>query len=200
LSVVTLNGVGHYYGDHSVFRNISVTIDREKRIGLIGRNGSGKTTLLDIISGKLSPKEGVVNRMRNSSISYLSQSMKINSDSPLLGFVLSSYKRLDVVTLKLRELEEEIGKNPSESNLKLLNNYQEEHLALDGFNLEFRAKIILQRLAFPEDTWQRRVNSFSGGEKTRIQLAAILLQPADSLLLDEPTNHLDLKMREFLIS
>jgi len=199
LSVVTLEGVGHYYGDLCIFRNISVTIDRDKRIGLIGRNGSGKTTLLDIISGKLSPKEGTVNRMRNSSISYLSQSMQINSDSPLLEFVLSSYKHLNVVTLKLRELEAEISKNPSDSNLKLLNKYQEEYLALDGFNLEFRAKIILQRLAFPEDTWHRGVNSFSGGEKTRIQLAAILLQPSDLLLLDEPTNHLDLKMREWLI-
>ena len=199
MSVVSLTGVGHYFGDRCIFQNISLTIDRDKRIGLIGRNGSGKSTLLDIISDRLHPKEGLVNRMRNSSISYLSQATHINSEAGLFEFVLSSYRRLHEVSLKMRELEERISLESSEKDLKELSRYQEEFLALDGFSLERRAKMVLQQLAFPAETWQRSVNSFSGGEKTRIQLAAILLQPADLLLLDEPTNHLDLKMRGWLI-
>jgi ATP-binding cassette subfamily F protein 3 len=199
LSVVALNGIGHYFGDQCILSGVSFSIDRQKQIGLIGRNGSGKTTLLDIVSDRMIPKEGTVNRMKNCRISYLSQSMQINSTLPLLKFVLVSYRHLNDLSQRIRELEEKIAADPSESNLKELGKNQEEFMALDGYSLEQRAKIVLQQLGFPEETWERTVNSFSGGEKTRIQLAAILLQPADLLLLDEPTNHLDLKMRNWLI-
>ena len=200
MSVVSLKNVSHYFGDQCVFRDISMTIDRDKKIGLIGRNGSGKSTLLDIISDKLTPKDGMINRMRNAQISYLSQSMHIDSVAPMFEFLLSSYQRINELTHYMRELEEQISINPTEKNLKLLSKYQEEFMALEGFSLEHRAQVILQQLAFPQEVWQRPVNSFSGGEKTRIQLAAILLLPADLLLLDEPTNHLDLKMRNWLIN
>ncbi len=199
MSVAALNGVSHYFGDQCILQDVSFSIDRQKRIGFVGRNGSGKTTLLDIISGSLTPKEGIVNRMRDCRISYLSQTMKINSELPMLDFVLSSHKRFNELSQKIRELEHTIGREHTESRMKQLSRYQEEFLALDGYSLEYRAKMVLQQLAFPEETWQRVVNSFSGGEKTRIQLAAILLQPADLLLLDEPTNHLDLKMRAWLM-
>lgn len=199
LSIVSLSGVGHYFGDQCVLKDVSFSIDRQKRIGLVGRNGSGKTTLLDIISERITPKEGSLNKMKNCRISYLSQSMQISSQLPLLDYVRISYKRLSEIGKSMRKLEEEIAKNPSESNLKLLSRYQEEFIALEGYNLEQRAKVVLQQLSFPEQTWQRVVDSFSGGEKTRIQLASILLQPAELLLLDEPTNHLDLKMRNWLI-
>lgn len=199
MSIAALNGVSHFYGDQCVLQEVTFAIDRQKKIGLIGRNGSGKTTLLDIISGRLIPKQGAVNRMKNCRISYLSQAMKINSELPMFEFVLSSHKHLNEISSKMRELEKIISLEHDDWHLKQLSRYQEEFLALDGYSLEHRARLILQQLGFCEESLSRLINSFSGGEKTRIQLAAILLQPADLLLLDEPTNHLDLKMRNWLI-
>ncbi|MFA5498236.1 MAG: ABC-F family ATP-binding cassette domain-containing protein [Candidatus Cloacimonadia bacterium] len=200
MSVISLSNITHYFGANSIFTDLSLTIDKDKRIGLVGRNGSGKTTLLEIIKGNLLTKEGTVTKTRGCQIAYLNQTFQIDSPIKLWEYVLSSHRSFFKLSHKIKALELEIADNPSEGNFKKLDLAHREFAAIDGYSLETKAEIILEQLGFTKEDRVRNVDTFSGGEKTRIQLASILLQPADILLLDEPTNHLDLKMRNWLIS
>jgi len=94
LALLTLDNIGHCYGDNWILRNISLGIEKHHRIGLIGRNGSGKTTLLEIISGTLQPSEGNVHKQKNLSVGYLTQSFETTSTLNLLEYTLSSHQRV----------------------------------------------------------------------------------------------------------
>ncbi len=195
---LALNNVCHYFSDKLIMRDVSFALEDHHRIGLIGTNGCGKTTLLDIITGKLLPFSGTIHRQKKCEISFLAQNEIMASEKNLWTFVTSSYQKILELQEKIIDLEKKLGEDYSEQNIRLLEQYQNEYLALDGFSLETKAKYILSKLGFTETEYDREINSFSGGEKTRIQLATILLRPSDILLLDEPTNHLDIKMRNWL--
>jgi ATP-binding cassette, subfamily F, member 3 len=200
LALLTLDNIGHCYGDNWILRNISLGIEKHHRIGLIGRNGSGKTTLLEIISGTLQPSEGNVHKQKNLSVGYLTQSFETTSTLNLLEYTLSSHQRVFFLKNKIAELEHKLSAAPTDENLRELDRYQTEYSSLDGYSLDHRARTILDRLGFSEPELGRSILSFSGGEKTRIQLAATLLKPSALILLDEPTNHLDIKMRTWLMN
>lgn len=210
MAIIALSDVNHYFGDSCILRNASLSVEKHQRIGLVGRNGSGKTTLLDIISGRLVPSEGDIHRQRGVKISYLYQSLEKYPASKtsreesglnqtvLLSYVTRSHRRVFELQTAIDTLLKKISSEPNPKDLELLDKYERELTSLDGYNLETKAKAILQRLAFKEADWNRPVDSFSGGEQTRIQLAAALLAPANLYLFDEPTNHLDIKMRDWL--
>ncbi len=208
MAVVGLTNINHLYGDNCVLKDVSLSIENHHRCGLIGKNGTGKTTLLDIISGQIKPSEGQVFIGKKTNIAYLKQSFKIISNCDLLTYVLLSHKRVTELTDLMKKTEsclQQISCDNNDAhdqslqlNMKLLDQYQAEYAALEGYSLEHRAKNILDRLSFTENDWYRQVTSFSGGEQTRIQLAGVLLAPADLILMDEPTNHLDIIMRDWL--
>lgn len=198
MALIGIDDVSHYYGNTCVFNGVSFSVENHHRIGLVGHNGCGKTTLLEIISGRLIPSKGLVHKRKGLNISYLLQSIDVDSRYDLLTYMLRSHKRVMELIVLIKELEEMLQDNPSSQNVSLLDDYQAEFAALDGYSIEPKAKMILQKLSFTEKEWSRPVNSFSGGEKTRIQLAASLIAPADMYLFDEPTNHLDIKMRDWL--
>jgi ATP-binding cassette, subfamily F, member 3 len=194
MSLISLIDVSHNFGDRDIFRNINFSVEKNSRIGLVGINGSGKTTLFNILSRKIVPEKGKVLSAKNLKIAYLSQEVDLPDDITLHQCILES--RPDYIALKARldKAAAELELNNTSQNLQVYSNLREEFEAIDGFNYEIEIKLVLTSLNFPLAVWFNKISKFSGGEKTRIQLAKFLLQPYDLMLLDEPTNHLDIKM------
>jgi len=194
MSLITLIDVSHNFGDKDIFRNINFSIEKNSRIGLVGINGSGKTTLFNILTRKINPRRGKVLSAKKFKIAYLSQEVDLPDEETLYECVLGS--RPDYVELKklLDAAELELEHNNTSENLTKYTKLREQFEAINGFNYEVEIKLVLTSLNFPIPVWHNKIDKFSGGEKTRIQLAKFLLQPYDLMLLDEPTNHLDIKM------
>lgn len=165
--LLTMEKIGHDYGNGFLFENVSSSIYKRDKIVLIGKNGSGKTTLLRILTGKLEQSEGSLHISSNLKIGYQTQERIQNDDQKLFDFYMESIK------LVLKDTEE-------------------------YYSFERKVRSILSGLELPEDTWDRKISSFSGGEITRISLGKLLLVDYDLLILDEPTNHLDIESVQWL--
>ncbi|MCK4957699.1 MAG: ABC-F family ATP-binding cassette domain-containing protein [Candidatus Cloacimonetes bacterium] len=194
MSIVSLSGISHDFGVQTIFDNMSFSLEKNSKIGLVGKNGSGKSTLFNLITGKLQPEEGQVHRSKSAKIAYLTQEPELDDNLTLEQSVLES--RADYVKLskQLQEAENLLSQANTKENLAYYSNTREQFEAIDGYHFRTEMKLVLTGLNFPQTTWDRKILNFSGGEKTRIQLAKILLQPFDIILLDEPTNHLDIDM------
>ncbi|MDO9578474.1 MAG: ABC-F family ATP-binding cassette domain-containing protein [Candidatus Cloacimonadales bacterium] len=194
MSIISLSNISHNFGDDDIFKNISFTLEDNSRIGLVGRNGSGKTTLFKIIIERILPKEGFVHVAKNRKIVYLTQEPELDETQTLQECVLES--RLDYIDLKqkMETAENQLSEDHSEQNLEKYSQIVQKFEQIDGYNFQTEMKLVLTNLKFPENVWNQGIAKFSGGEKTRIQLAKFLLQSFDAILLDEPTNHLDLEM------
>ena len=194
MSLVSLSNISHNFGGDDIFENISFTIEKNSKIGLVGKNGSGKSTLFNLISKKIIPSKGDVHIAKNRKIAYLIQEPVLNDKQTLHECVLESNKTFIELSSKLKKVELELSKEHSEKNLNEFVKHQQEFELIDGYNYETEIKLVLTHLNFPKKLWDQKINKFSGGERTRIQLAKVLLQPYDILLMDEPTNHLDMEM------
>ncbi len=194
MSLITVSNLSHNFGDIDIFKKVSFSIEKNSKIGLVGKNGSGKTTLFNIISKKIIPHHGNVQDAKNTKILYLTQDPDLNENQTLYECILES--RLDYIVLssKLEAVEKELDTHHSEENLKKYAEIQEQFEQIEGYHFRTEIKLVLTNLKFPELVWNQKISKFSGGEKTRIQLAKFLLQSFDLILFDEPTNHLDIEM------
>ncbi len=196
MSLIIAENVGHAYGDHEVFRDVSFRVAESDRIGLVGPNGEGKTTLLRVIAGLLESTAGDVHRRRGLRIGYLPQ------DPPPLEGTTVHQTMLDVFA-DLRRMERELhdiaGRMEGDAGLlKRYGEIQAEMEALGGYDYSTRIEQVLTGLAFEREMWDRPLSQLSGGQRTRAYLGTLLLREPDVLLLDEPTNHLDLDSTEWL--
>lgn len=189
------------FGIHTIFQNVSFFIDAGDKIGLVGRNGVGKTTLVNCIVGDCEYDAGTVKIDRSVNIGYVQQSAQL-AEGTLWEAFLSSCPEILAMRKTLKRLEQEIS---TISDEQILETVLQEHSDLmakyehaDGYNYEQRIKKVSYGLGFYEDDWQKSVEEFSGGQKTRIILASALVREPDVLILDEPTNHLDISMVEWL--
>ncbi|MCF7813688.1 MAG: ABC-F family ATP-binding cassette domain-containing protein [Candidatus Cloacimonetes bacterium] len=200
MSIISLSNISHNFGDAEIFNNISFSLEDNSRIGLVGKNGTGKTTLFKIIMNRILPKRGEIHVAKNRKIVYLTQEPELDETQTLMECVLES--RQDWVDLrqKLKTFEKELTHDHSDEKMKKYSNIIQQFELAGGYDFQTEMKLVLTHLKFPENTWYRIIDNFSGGEKTRIQLAKFLLQPFDAILLDEPTNHLDLEMIYWLSS
>ncbi len=194
MSLITLNKISHHYGDKKVLDNISLSLNKDDKIGLIGKNGSGKTTLLQIIAGNLEPSGGEVYRSKGVKIAFLMQDISFKNDDKLYEYIIKSHEQYQDLKKQMAEIEENLSFENNKENLIRLQKIQEQFELIGGYELETKINMVLSSLNFPKDVWYKKLSDFSGGEKTRIQLAKILTEDFDYLLLDEPTNHLDIKM------
>lgn len=198
--ILDLNNISKIYNGNVILENINLTIENKDHIGLIGRNGCGKTTLLRIITGKENPDnitsvESDISKAPNLSIGYLEQHSGLNTSNTVMDEMKKVFAHLDKTLERMKELESYMANNQNiDDNLNLeyseLSAYYEVN---DGYNRDFKIKTVLNGMGFPEDTYNRIISGFSGGEKTRLALAKLLLEEPNLLILDEPTNHLDFK-------
>ncbi len=199
--LVTLQKVGKSFGAERILQNISAAVDRQDRIGIIGENGAGKTTLLRILTGELLPDEGEVSASRNLTFGYLEQNAAPVGERTVWGEMEDAYAPSLAAMEQLDQLNLALAQNPQDTGLL------EQHAAAtavidaqDAYHREVKMKKVLAGMAFLPDTWEKEVRVLSGGERTRLQLAKLLVQNPDLLILDEPTNHLDFETLEWLES
>lgn len=199
---LVVDNIAKSFGIHEIFKNVSFTIDRGEKIGLVGVNGGGKTTLLRCLLAPESVNSGVIRFEPGLRIGYVEQGFQHIGNGTLWQFLVSSCQDIINLRQKLAVLEKQVAlAEPGTELDKLLADYAAVSVAYElagGYNYEQRIKIVLHGLGFPEEDWDKTAENFSGGQKTRIMLAAALVKEPDMLILDEPTNHLDIKMTEWL--
>ena len=199
MSLITTIDLGKSFGADDIFSHISLSMQRQARIGLVGPNGIGKTTLLRILAGEEEPTSGVVQRTRNLRIGYLPQEAYIDSQHTLWEESLSAFGDILILQERLSKLESAMSDPQREQESMLLyGKLQEKFEHIGGYTYETRIRQTLSGLGFSEKDWSKPFEQLSGGQRTRALLARLLLSDPDVLLLDEPTNHLDIAAIEWL--
>lgn len=195
--LASLTNINKFYNGNQVLKNVSLTIDESDKIGLVGNNGCGKSTLLKILTGSVDPdrfteKDGIVSFAAKTTVGYLEQMGGLDSESTAIAEMRSVFEPIHKAIERLREIELEIemGDDSAADEYQRLTSWVE---ASDGYNTDVKIRTVLNGMGFSGDELERTVSGFSGGEKTRLCIAKLLLEEPNLLILDEPTNHLDFK-------
>jgi len=189
------------YGFGNILNNIKIEIGSGERIALVGQNGAGKTTLFIIITGEIAPDSGAVSIRKGATVGYLEQIPTLmTSDATVEDVLTLSFSYIKELESKLRELEKQLSEEADQHELELIlkrySHLQEQFITLDGYEIEEWLGFIISIFNLKE-LINRPFNVLSGGQKTVVKLAAVILKKPDILLLDEPTNHLDVKTLEW---
>ena len=201
--VLSAQNIAKSFGINAVLKDVSLTVQQGDRIGLVGVNGCGKSTFMRIIAGLDSPDSGEISLVRGTKIGYLAQQDMVTSGASVWAELERVYEPVFEMEKKLRALEEEMTRvhtDPAQFNRlsseydKLTRRFEDA----DGYAWKSMVSGVLNGLGFKPSQYEQRVDSLSGGEKTRLCLARLLLQKPDLLLLDEPTNHLDMETLSWL--
>ncbi|MDD4172459.1 MAG: ABC-F family ATP-binding cassette domain-containing protein, partial [Syntrophomonas sp.] len=198
--VLQIKKLSKSFGDQEVLKGVSLSIQEKERVGLVGLNGSGKTTLLRCMTGELQPDAGEVMISSALSLGCLEQMPDSQPGMTAWDAVMESFADLIDKRRQMRVLENKMGQAESELD-KLMEQYAritEEYEQANGYACENMARRILIGLGFDSDEFQQPLATFSGGQKTRLNLGRLLALAPDILLLDEPTNHLDMGSVEWL--
>lgn len=190
-------------GARLLMEDVTFRVDNGDKIGLVGRNGAGKTTMTKVLAGLALPAEGTVTR--SGSIGYLPQDPKVDDMTQLARDRILSARGLDGVARKMRQAQEDMASEDESIRTKGMRRYdrlEAEFIAGGGYAAESEAAVITSNLDLPERVLAQPLETLSGGQRRRVELARILFSAVDTMLLDEPTNHLDadsiLWLREFL--
>ena len=196
MALLSINQASAAFGDKTIFKDITLSVNPGDKLGVIGANGAGKTTLFKLILGLLPPEEGSVQLQKGISIGYLEQHTSLNSENTVLDEALSVYKHIFEMENELRAMEQAMSASEDETLLEKYALLTQKYEELDGYSANSRVLGALRGLGLTDEFFQRRVSTLSGGEQMRLALAILLLGKHDMLLLDEPTNHLDIGSRE----
>lgn len=197
--ILSVQDVYKEFSGVKLFQPISFIVRDRDRTAILGPNGTGKSTLIKMILQKEEVSGGQIIFSKNVSIGYLSQDVIENPQNTLYEEALSVFKDLISMEQKLDSLSKEISLHPEEE--ELLNSYsrlQTDFEAKNGYQYKYKIAMILNMFSFSKEDYERKIATFSGGEKTRIAFAKLLLLNPDILILDEPTNHLDIISIEWL--
>ncbi|WP_430788835.1 ribosomal protection-like ABC-F family protein [Virgibacillus flavescens] len=199
--ICSLKNVTQIYGANIIFSDMSCEVKEQERIGLIGRNGEGKTTLLHLLAKKTDPAEGTISWKKNLSVGLLQQSPDVQDNKQVESLLYDVFDTLTELKNKMTSLESEMA---TESNPDKLTRHIEKYGVLQekfqeegGYEIDSQIRRIMSGLQIT-DLAKKSWEQLSGGERTKVGLAQLLLKAPDLLLLDEPTNHLDLFAIEWL--
>lgn len=201
MSLLSFSKVSKSFLTNPIFSEISFLIDDKDKIGLIGNNGSGKSTLLKTIIGEIEIDEGQINKEKDLKIGYLEQIPNFDSDDSILDICLRVFDDVIKMENDLSILSQEIAKAKGQELEDLMKRYAsllERFEESNGYGYNSYVRGVLIGLGFSEEEFNLKVSALSGGQKSRLHLASLLLKDPDLLLLDEPTNHLDMEATRFL--
>ncbi len=189
------------FGVDRILDDITFHIEEGEHVGVVGINGAGKTTLLRIIMNEMPADEGQITCQKGASIGYLSQHIDISSERSIFDEVLTTCQDLIDRESNLREMEEKMASLPHDELDSFMADYQnkmDQFKELGGYSYRGEVTAVIRGLGFSDQEFDKKLNELSGGQKTRVALAKLLIGKPDILLLDEPTNHLDIGAIEWL--
>jgi ATP-binding cassette subfamily F protein 3 len=203
MKVLNISQLSKSFVGETIFENLSFSVNHREKVGLVGSNGTGKTTLFRILTNQISADSGSVMIPKTIRVGYLKQNTHITSENSVYDEVREVFAPIFQMEEDMRELEHEIAAQSAHSDLlpRLMERYallQDTYTKANGYACESELRGALRGLGFSEEEFSKPVNQLSGGQKSRVILAKLLLEKADLLLMDEPTNHLDLAAIEWL--
>ncbi len=201
VSLAALTNIEKHFGQRVLFDKLSFNIEQGERLGFIGANGSGKTTLFKVLTGEVTPDSGTVAISRNVKIGHLTQDPSFDPANTVVDEAELAFAQLHQLSHQMRELEHEMAAHAGAALEKVLNQYQTVQHEFDlagGYAWQHRLEATLLGVGLARETWEQSVATLSGGQRSRLALAKLLISEPDLLLLDESTNHLDLAAIEWL--
>ncbi len=197
--VLSVQNLVKEYNGKKIFNPATFTVSDDDKIALIGNNGTGKSTILKIINKMVEPSSGLISFSNNVTIGYLSQEVIKDENNTLYEEAIDVFANLIQKEKELNDLAEQISLNPEdEALIEKYSKKETEFLNSDGYNYKYQIDYILNMFGFNKTMYDRKISTFSGGEKTRMAFAKLLLLKPNLLLLDEPTNNLDIVTIEWL--
>jgi len=197
--LLSVSNVAKSYGVDLILDGVTFRLDSREKVALVGRNGTGKTTLVKILTGQIEPDSGTVQLAKGAKVGYLRQEAPVTMGRTVLEEAEAAVEEQLALRSRLAELEVTLEQGiPSHDDLEEYATLHEHFLEAEGYSAERDVRVVLQRMGFTEDEFDKQTAKLSGGEKTRLAIARLLLEEPDLLILDEPTNHLDLQATEWL--
>ncbi|MDO5376507.1 MAG: ABC-F type ribosomal protection protein [Staphylococcus rostri] len=199
MNILNTSSLSKHYLDHILFDQVKLTLNAGDIIGVVGRNGEGKTTLLKLLAGIESPSSGTISWKKDIDIGYLAQVPNMNDDISIYTYLESAFQKLHDISQQLDTLTQQMAVDTEnlDSYMTQYGTLQSYYEAHGGYEIDAKIRRVAHGLKITsllEITW----GTLSGGERTKVCLAKLLLQPTELLLLDEPTNHLDIQSIEWL--
>ena len=206
--LVSISGVSKYFGERLILKDLNLTIEDNDRIGLIGANGTGKSTLLHMIGSGMeydtAQDHSGISIKNGINIGFLRQNAGLNKNNSIYAEMRSVFSELNKLEEGLRYLEKEMASiidHESDEYRRLITKYAEDSAYFEhkeGYQIDLKIKTVLTGMGFSDKSYDFNIAALSGGEKTRLALAKLLLEEPALLILDEPTNHLDFKTLTWL--
>lgn len=199
MNILNASNISKSYVEETLFDNIKVTLNSGDTVGLVGRNGEGKTTLLRLLAGLEKPSEGIISWKKNVRIGYLNQIPDYENDTSVYQCLKSVFQELNAISEQLETIENKMAEN-IESITTLMSRYGELQTYYEengGYEIDAKIRKVTYGLNI-DHLLDTEWGNLSGGERTKVGLAQMLIKSTDLLLLDEPTNHLDIKSIEWL--
>ena len=198
MAVLSVNGINKSFGEDIILKDVTFSVNKNDKVAIIGDNGEGKTTLLKIITKQLDADSGTVYFEDPNSYGYLSQQVIDNVENTLLQEMELAFLSLKKMEKEMEDLVEKMNESPEKEYIDRYSRLHELFESNGGYEYKYQIHQMLAKFGFDESYYNRKLNTFSGGERTRASFVKLLLKKPSILLLDEPTNHLDLVMIEWL--